>query len=281
MTSLEDHPSTSIVKQLVIGDSGTGKTGALASLVLAGFKLGIIDFDNGLDIIKNILRDKKRPDLYKNVSYHLCLDPMKAAGVNLVPEKAVAWGKMVGLIGTAWGDGLPPVFEWGPDRILVLDSLTFAGKACLRHIQSLNNRLAVLPEIQDYNAAQKLQENLCAMLYSENIKCHVIVMSHVREVALTRTELDSKQRQVQVEIQGTRKGYAETGTGKAFSPMVGRYFNSLLMADMVGYGTALRRVIRTVPWENIGLKNSAPGLVKPEYSLETGLAEYFAAVTGQ
>lgn len=281
MPFLDEHPSTSIVKCLVIGDSGLGKTGALVSLLEKGFKLRVADFDNGLDIIKNILKQKGRQDLYKNLSYHLCLDPMRAAGVNLVPARAEAWGKLVKLIGSEWGDGLPPLQECGPETIFVLDSLTFAGKACLRHIQSLNNRLAVLPEIQDFHAAQQLQQNLCATLYdSTNIPCHVIVLSHIREVALTRQELDNKQRPIQIEIPGTRKGFAETGTGKAFSPLVGRYFNTILMVDMVGSGPSTRRVIRTIPWDNVGLKNSAPTTTKAEYPLETGLAEYFAAVTG-
>jgi hypothetical protein len=43
-----EHESNSIVKAMLAADSGSGKTGALACLVDAGFNLRILDFDNGL-----------------------------------------------------------------------------------------------------------------------------------------------------------------------------------------------------------------------------------------
>src|SRR6185312_12516236 len=56
MPTLADHPSSSVIKLLNIGESKTGKTGALASLVKAGYTLHILDYDNGLDILQTALR---------------------------------------------------------------------------------------------------------------------------------------------------------------------------------------------------------------------------------
>ena len=52
MPSLSAHQSNDYVKLLLCGDSGSGKSGALASLVGAGYKLRILDMDNGLDSLK-------------------------------------------------------------------------------------------------------------------------------------------------------------------------------------------------------------------------------------
>jgi hypothetical protein len=278
MPSLNDHQSSKTTKLLLIGDSGTGKTGALASLVEAGYNLRILDFDNGLDILANVLRAKGKPELLDRVNFQTVTDTSRIAGINMIPG-AQAWNKAIKTL-SEWPDGLGKLDTWGEKDILVVDSLTFAGKAAIRFVLSLNGRIGDLPQIQDYLTAQGLLEKLCATLYSDAIQCNVIVISHVREVAKTHQELDSKGRAIQVEEEGSRKGYVETGVGKALSPVVGRYFNSVLLADIEGSGPAARRIIRTVPHDNIGLKNSSPTLVKPKYDLKTGLAEFFAAVRG-
>ncbi len=38
------------IKLALLGNSGDGKTGALASLANAGYRLAVFDFDGGLDI---------------------------------------------------------------------------------------------------------------------------------------------------------------------------------------------------------------------------------------
>lgn len=42
---------------LLIGDSGTGKTGALASLARDGYRLFIIDLENGSKILRDLCPD--------------------------------------------------------------------------------------------------------------------------------------------------------------------------------------------------------------------------------
>jgi hypothetical protein len=53
-----------------------------------------------------------------------------------------------------------------------------------------------------------------------------------------------------------------------------------LQIKKTGQGSSLKRTIHTVPTGTLGVKNTAPFRVKSEYGLETGLAEYFAAVRG-
>src|SRR5947207_14204487 len=83
MTNLANHHSSHIVKLLYIGDSGTGKTGSLTSLVKGGYKLRILDCDNGLDVlVQFIMRDC--PDKIKNVDYETRRDKFKASPVGPV-----------------------------------------------------------------------------------------------------------------------------------------------------------------------------------------------------
>lgn len=278
MTSLSEHPSSTTTKLLYLGDSGAGKTGSLASLVEAGYNLRVADFDAGLDILVNLLR-AKNPALCNKVNFVTLTDPVRFVNGRPIPTVG-AWVKL-GKILTEWPDGLGNITTWGTDDILVLDSLTFAGKACVRFICQLQGRAGDAPQLQDYWDAQRFLDQLLAALYSETVKCNVIVLSHIKEIAKTHTVLDSKGRSVRVEEEGTRKGYAESGTGNALSPTIGRYFNGVVMAEIEGSGQSARRLIRTVPHLNIGLKNPAPGSVKPSYPLATGLADYFAAVRGQ
>lgn len=275
MVSLIEHQSTNTTKLLLLGDSGAGKSGALASLAKAGYNLRILDFDNGLDVLANLLRDD--PEAAARVDFQTVTDATRIGGTQMIPQ-ANAWTKAIKTLGDWPGYG--KLDTWTPNDILVIDSLTFAGKAAVRFVLNLNGRITDLPGWNDYYTAQGLLEKLLATLYSDSIRCNVIVISHVREVGKSHTELDSKGRQITIEEEGSRKGYAETGTGKALSPTVGRYFNAALLADIEGSGQSARRIIRTVPHQNIGLKNANPAKVKPVYPLATGLADYFAAVRG-
>lgn len=280
MPNLMNLPTSVTTKLLLLGDSGSGKTGGLGSLAIAGYNLRICDFDNGVNILKDVL--KNHPDAMRRVAYVTCTDPMHSVQGRFIPKAAQAWGRAVTAMDN-WDDGdnkFGSILTWGEKDILVIDSLNFAGKSALRLIQQMNSRLAGIPWQSDYGDAQRLVENMMAMLYSEQVKCNVIVLTHIREVGKTQTVMDAHNKMVTVEEEGSRRGYAETGTGRALSPTIGRYFNAVLMVDIIGSGQSARRVIRTVPHENIGLKNPAPGTVKPEYPLASGLADYFAAVRG-
>jgi len=68
--------------------------------------------------------------------------------------------------------------------------------------------------------------------------------------------------------------------GKALSPVVGSYFNSLLEIKKVRKDGQITRVINTVPTGTLGVKNTAPFRVASTLPLATGLADYFTAVRG-
>lgn len=266
MTSLADHQSTNITKLLLIGDSGSGKTGALASLAEAGFNLRVLDFDNGLDVLSNILR-AKAPGALARVEFETLTDSMRNIGGKLVPRAATVWQRTSKLldnwsVANGASKDLGPVTSWGPDDVLVIDSLTMLSNAAMNLVLSMNARLGQQPHQSDWYVGQQMVEGLLQMLYDEGVGCNVIVISHITYIG---------------EENGPVHGYPNT-LGKALPPKVGRYFNTILQARTSGQGMTAKRQILTNTQGFVELKNTAPSKVPPAYPLETGLADYFKAV---
>lgn len=282
MPTLADTQSDATpIKGMLLGDSGVGKTGALWSLVMAGYRLHILDFDKGLDILLGMSNDPKqgltperRKALLGNITFETCQDPYMVNQGRMIPSAATAWTKAMSTM-DRW-----KISALTSNDIFVMDSLTFGGKACLRHVLAMNSRLHSTPWNSDYFQAQGLLENLLGYIYADAVKCHVLILTHIRQQGIRESIVDDKQQVKQIEIEGTRKGFPETGTGRALSPTVGRYFNTMLLCDIMGSGPSAQRVIRTVPHENIGLKNPSPGLIAPSYPLATGLASIFTTLRG-
>jgi hypothetical protein len=78
MPSLDKHQSSEFTKLLLEGDSGSGKTGSLASLVAAGFKLRVLDMDNGLDSLANAVKRTCPDKLSGNVEFRTLRDKRRA-----------------------------------------------------------------------------------------------------------------------------------------------------------------------------------------------------------
>ena len=117
-----------------IGHSGAGKTGGLTSLVKAGYKLRILDLDNGLDALVNHIK-AECPDKLASVDYETVRDGIKGSTTG-IKTTSKAFVKVASLL-DKWSDGTIPS-EWGPEYILVLDSLTALGRAAYAWAQALN-----------------------------------------------------------------------------------------------------------------------------------------------
>ena len=88
MPMFKDHTVSSRTKLLLVGDSGSGKTGSLASLANAGYNLRIADFDNGLDVLVNYLE----PEALDRVHYFTFRDSLKTASAyNEFVKKLESW----------------------------------------------------------------------------------------------------------------------------------------------------------------------------------------------
>jgi hypothetical protein len=278
VAGFEDFETNQVTKMFLLGDSGSGKTGAIMSLAAAGYNIRIMDLDNGVEILNGYLKDpesiyrKAEPSglwtaeqagsVIKRVRYETLTDPMTNRGGTLVPRQATVWQRAIKLLEN-WKtptDDFGPVSKWTPQEVLVIDSMTFLSKAAFNFQLGMNARLGQQPHQSDYGNAQRSIESLIQMLYDTGINCNVIFNCHIKLFG---------------EDNGPQRGLPET-VGKAISPIIGRYVNSVLLAQTSGIGANEKHKIRTVSTATLELKTPAPLKVKPEYPLETGLAQYFA-----
>lgn len=267
MPSLTQHQSNEFTKMLIEGDSGSGKTGALTSLVKAGYKLRIMDMDNGLEPLKQFVL-KECPENADNVEFRTLRDKRIATAEGPMVRGAKAFIDAIKMLdrwkyklddGTEIDMGVPA--EWGPDCIFVLDSLTFLSDA------AFDFREPLAPKSRDgkydmravYKDAQDAIEGVLALVTSEGFRTNVIVISHIKYV-------DNPD--------GTRKGYP-TAVGSALSPVIPRYFNSVALCQT---GAGGKRTIQTSATAMIDLKNPKPFAMKPSYPIETGLADFFGVL---
>ncbi len=262
MPSLSNHQSNEFTKLLIEGDSGSGKTGALTSLVKAGYKLRILDFDNGLDVLKGFVQHEC-PDMVGTVEFRTLRDKRKATAtgpeIDGTPRAFIDAIKM--LDRWKYDDiDLGPPAGWGPDAILVVDSLTMLSDACFDWRTPLTPRGSGgnYDKRATYFDAQKAIEDVLALLTSESFRTNVIVISHIKYMDMP---------------DGTKKGFP-TAVGSALSPTIPRYFNSVALCETTGG----KRTLKTVPTATIDLKNPRPFAMAKSYPIETGLADFFAVL---
>jgi hypothetical protein len=304
MPNPNDYLTDNTLKTLFIGDTGTGKTGALASLAAAGYNLRILDLDKGLDILlgKNgYLRHpnspyvKQNPKVLENLRYFTFTEPMANVNGQLFPRAATVWSNTMKTLSN-WEekdkDGkviekLGPLSSWTDKDVLVIDSLSMLSQAAMNFNLAMNGALLKVRSgfegQRDMNAAQDLIRKFLMMLYDASVKCNVIVISHVKytnEITVRKQEGDEAKQ----ENYGTPQGYPNA-IGAALSPQIGRWFNSMLIARSEVYGPVTKHKIFTSAQNTGGIvinaKSSAPLTVKGSYPLETGLADYFRDVRGE
>jgi len=256
MPKASDHTKSPLVKMLLIGNSGAGKTGALAPLVAAGYKIKILDFDNGLDALFALVRQID-PKLLDNIEYESFRDRIKMSqqGPSVVGAPRAYVSALKALEKWPVDDSSPD--EWGQDTILVIDSLTNAGLAAFRWAQGMNP--TAKEQRQWFFQAQNVIQDLIANVTDESFRTNVIVISHI-ELVDTAMGL---------------KGYV-SAIGKALGPKLPRFFNTMVLSETTGSGKNVRRKLKTLPTAMIDVKTGAPGKVADEYDVvDGGLAKLF------
>jgi AAA domain len=281
MPTFDNFATSQTTKMLFIGHSGTGKTGASCSLAAAGYNVRILDLDKGVEVISDYLNNPKSlylrakdgvwtteqaKTIKERMSFVSLDEGMVLQAGNIIP-KGDLWTK-IGSQLTEWKDGeakFGNVSTWGPKDVLIIDGLSRLAQAAFNYQLKMNARLNGRPEQSDYWNAQQLVLRLLMLLYSSEVKCNVIMICHI-------SFIETKD--------GPTRGFAQS-IGKALSPQIGQFFNHALLAKASGQGENVKRIILTNTSGMVDLKSAAPLRVKPEYSLETGLAEYFRDVRGE
>lgn len=267
MTSLTDLEQNQYVKMILLGEAGSGKTGALTSLVGAGYQLRVLDFDGNIDPLAKFVKHEW-PNYINNVEFRTLTDKIKSSEIGAImdgtPTAFVNGVKMLDNWRYTDHKGravdLGPPSKWGPKCVLVIDSLTFFSDAAFNWADAMN------PSAKDRRAifytAQQAVEKTLALLKAPTFECHVIVTAHIRY----ETRQD-----------GTVKGFPNS-VGSALGPVIPAYFTSIAMMETQGADKNITRNIRTLPTGLIDLRNPAPFSMAPSLPIKTGLADFFKTV---
>lgn len=266
MPSLRHHHSESLVKLLLMGDSKAGKTSSLLSLVKAGYKLRILDLDNLLDILAKLV-ERDCPELADNVEYRTIRDERIATDQGYVikgsPKAFTTTLKMMKRWKYTTDDGEEIDYgnpdEWGPECILVIDSLSRLCDAAYDWRESLS--VKGMDGRAIYGDAQDAIESMLAGITAPNCKTNVIVIAHLQYIE---------------QPDGKIRGYPQ-GIGKALSPKIPEYFPSCVYYSRKGDD----RTMFTASTSLINLSNSAPFALSDTYPTESGLAEFFRIMRDQ
>lgn len=263
MPNLSQHQSNEYVKLLYLGDAKSGKTTSLVSLVEAGFRLFILDMDNLLDSLVHYIRERC-PDKISNVEYRTLRDKRKMGPLGpVIDGKPKAFVDAIKMLdnwkytdddGNEVNHGVPA--EWGPNCVLVLDSLSRFCDAAYDHFE------AIIPRGKSgdfdgravYGNAQDGVEGTLAAITSKGFATNVIVICHGTYMTLA---------------DNTTKIFPQ-GVGQKLSPKIPQYFPSYVRINNKGG----RRTIQLKTDAVIDLATPKP-MESDVLPADTGLATLF------
>lgn len=280
-------------KILLIGENGSGKTCALASLLSAGYNVRVANLDNGVDALENIIQGQKSvygADSLSRLRYRTLTERMRTLQGRIVPSSATVWQKTVELLENFRDERAFPdhpryaqefadeklggVHKWTEKDVFVLDTLSTLGTAAKNFYLGMNGKLTEIRSgydaQRDMGAAQDFIDLFLQMIFDANVRCHVILNTHI--VWLKEDGSNPKQEEIAKDVPLYPFPAA---IGKAISPRMGKYFNNVFQIKRTGNGPGQ---IFTAGQK---LKNGAPLNLKPVYPAQTGLADIFRDMQGQ
>lgn len=281
MATLRDISDEIAVKLLLVGDPGSGKTGSLVSLVKDGYRVFILNFEGSAHLAP--LRMHLTPEEQERVIVANLRDDLQLQGRQIWPRKPpTAFSNAMALL-DKWKVGeadYGSIYDWGPQDVLVVDSLTSMGAAAMWYRLFVNGRKGKNKRPKDWGEAMEMQEQFLELLRAESIKCNVIVISHLTYLGGDSDFSDDEDLDAPKPSSGPVtidiKRYP-SALGKKLPPRIAGFFPTVLQAKIVGQGRNARRVIRTVPEPDVDLKLPAKG-VASELPIETALADIFKAL---
>lgn len=274
------------VRMMVLGYPKAGKTGALASLVNSGkFEIGLLDFDHNPDPLYAYVD----PRYFERVSILTLEDVLEDKDNKKLVVKGEptafrngfrAIDHWVDDAGLDWG----PVKDWGPERILVVDSLTSMGEAAFRRRRGYRTQGRMGDDQEsDWGAAQRDQMNFVEHVSSPRFACNVLVLSHIKQIEpkiLRETPKDSEDiKKAKAAISLARAENTEirkypSALGNAIAPEIARFLPAVVLVD--GDRQGRRKIITSgEPGFDLGVPAKGLDRVLP---LETGLLTIFEAI---
>jgi len=285
--------SASPARVLVTGYPGSAKTGSLASLANAGFKLRVLDFDGNPESLLLFTN----PECLKNIDIVSLEDPITEQGRHLGTKMPTAFLQGLRLMdrwkyedpdgvldektGRLWVD-LGSSKEWGLDTIVVLDGITGNSAAAMARARSLTNQTPENTTQQTWGMAAQDQLSFIKRLTASTNRHHVVALSHLKMVGPKDTtkgesEVSREIKERMVDMIPTR--LLPTAVGWSLPQQIAGEFPVAVNMEVRFKGNTAIRSMQVLPRKDMDLKVPARDLEKLEgLGPETGLIELFKAL---
>lgn len=290
------------IKAILIGESGDGKTGAVASLC-GPFNVRHVDLDNGanalLDLITSEKPGSKYPrDAIEHYRWETLSEKMRfTTDGRIVPATATVWPKMIKLLEEGkfsakskaeWSmlkQDIPAadfggILKWTDKDVLVVDTMSTAGTAAQNFHLSFQSALGTVRTQnewrRDIGAAQSYLDTLLQLVSSDQVKCNVLLLTHITYAKADGTLAQPGEKDPATGMDVQMIGFPST-IGRAQTKNVAKLFNDVLLVKRVGSTST----IYTKSQGQVKLKTGFPTRVKDQYPQETGLLQYFRDVRGE
>ena len=273
-------------RMLLTGYPGAGKTGSIASLANAGFKIRMLDFDGNPESLLRFTDPAKLPNI-DILSFEDALSKMgQYVGTKGTPT---AFMKSLDAL-DAWKykDGETEVDlgaskTWGTDTVVVLDGITGLGKAAFRHAQAMMNKTPLNTTQAVWGLAIQNQEAYIERLTSDHNPHHVIVISHLKIVgpkAIVQNDdsVNQQIKQEQADLVPTR--LYPSALGWALPQNIAQHFPVVVNLESKAKGTAVKRRFSVYPRQDMDLKLPVKNLeALADLGPEDGLLRIFEAMS--
>jgi len=248
-----------LVRALIAGYPGAGKTGALASLANAGFKLRILDFDGNPESVAQYTL----PEFRKNIDVIVCEDKFTLQGHTASVQGAPtafpnAWKALDlwkyedaenGVLDEKLGKkytNLGSSKDWGSDTIVVLDGTTGMASAAMDYARFGMNKTMMNTTRAVWGVASANMEAFLKRCTSMHNKHHFICIAHLTAIgpegeADGDSDLMKQLKAEKAEIIPTRL-YA-SGVGRKLPQQIAGHFPIAITAEIRTRGAKSTRIL--------------------------------------
>ena len=274
MPTLDTHNPG--LRVLIVGDPGSGKTTAIGKLAEAQQELFICDFDNNLNPVAKFVRG----DALKNIHYETLVDPIKfnAEGKPIVNGIPPAFSGFVrqsaNWTDSDTGESFGAPDSWRHERWFVVDSLTTLGNAAMNYTLFKRKRFGKRRGFAEWGDAIERVEGTLQLFAGSSV--NLICTAHLARLRMEDVTESADDDGNPIDKPTAAKRLPPNANmrypvalGQALPPRVGGYFNVVLQAQRIGSGPGARRVLRTVPEEDVDIKVPLlPRTVPPEVGID-------------
>ena len=250
---------------LICGEPAAGKTGALAQLANAGYRVLLHDFDSNSRVLASYLKPGAA-DVYVNTyAVAKITNTNLFAGSGTATKQALDSMRLFCKMLEHWktdSEDLGPTSKLTSKDVIVIDSGTFLGEMMLLAAHEDPETKRDLRSL--YNVAGRYYGAILDHLTGPKVAASVIVLTHLMQTGDKddQGKIIGKSRDIPV------------GIGEKFSKKMQTYFSDIWHLEV---GRDGKRSFKTSATDRASLRTSVPNLIKPVEEFD--LASLFDRLT--